>query len=230
MQRPLNPGGRAPSEHPRGSRGGSFARPVRLGADFLNFLGKLWSRHGRSDRRNPRRRRRRRRRKRRKKKRSRPRRRRWQRRGAGRLPPRPSAFACNPAARGRRRPPPVTSRPLPPLPAPRRPAPPPPRPRARPSAPIGRARANERRQRARSQWAHDLRARQQAPLGPRCSFENPHIALPPSRSPTPTPVVLVVPTITSRGEREKGGDNGGTLARGNPKAKRNKRVTICPFS
>lgn len=148
VQRPRSPGGRAPSELPRGSRGGSRAPLGSPVAEFLNFLGKLRGRHCRSGCGNPRRRR-----KRRTTRRSRHRRRKRRRRDTGRLRPLPGAFACNPAARGRRRPPPVTSRPLPPLPVSRRagPAPPPQRPRVRPRAPIGRARASEGRRRAGSQ-------------------------------------------------------------------------------
>lgn len=99
------------------------------GAEFLNFLVKLWSRQRRSGRGHNRRRKRR-------KRRSRCRRRRRRRRGAVRLRLLPGAFACNPAAGGRRRPPPVTSRPLPPFaaPHPRRPGRAP-----SPAAPIGRA-------------------------------------------------------------------------------------------
>lgn len=99
-----------PRSCPAALRGGGRARLGRPGAEFLNFLGKLWSRHCRSGRGNRRRRR---------KRRSRHRRMRWRSRGAEQLQPLPGAFACNPAASGRRRPPPMTSRPLPPLHAPR---------------------------------------------------------------------------------------------------------------
>ncbi|XP_023113602.1 uncharacterized protein LOC111561634 [Felis catus] len=85
VQRPRSPGGRA---RPRSSR----AAPRggcrgRLGRSGAEFLNFLGKR----------------------------RRRRRRRRGAERLRPLPGAFACNPAASGRRRPPHVTSRPLPPL-------------------------------------------------------------------------------------------------------------------
>lgn len=45
-----------PRSSPAAPRGGCRARPGRPGAEFLNFLGKLWSRHCRSGRGNTRRR------------------------------------------------------------------------------------------------------------------------------------------------------------------------------
>lgn len=113
VQRPRSPGGRAPSELPgrsprwllRATRP-PWSRVSELSWKVVEQTPPQWSRQHETERK-------------RRKRRSRRRRRRRRRRGAERLRPPPGAFACNPAARGRRRPPRVTSRPLPPLSAPR---------------------------------------------------------------------------------------------------------------
>lgn len=162
-----------PRSSPAAPRGGCCARPGRPGAEFLNFLGKLWSRHRRSGRDNTRRRKLRLK----KKKKDRAQAEEAAETGALRLRPLPGAFACNPAAGGRRRPPPVTSRPLPPLPAPRRAR----APAAEAARRTPRPHWSRPRERAtptcREPMGTRLAARQRAPLGPRCSFENLHIPL-----------------------------------------------------
>lgn len=110
VQRPRSPGSRVPSELPSGSPRWwpRATRTLRCRVSELSWKVveqtlPQWSRQQEEE----------------EERRSRHRRMRWRSRGAEQLQPLPGAFACNPAASGRRRPPPMTSRLLPPLHAPR---------------------------------------------------------------------------------------------------------------
>lgn len=220
VQRRRSPGGRAPSELPGGSPRWlpRATRPPRsrvsqLSCKVVEPTPPQRSRphedeeEARRSRRRPKRRR---------------------RRGAERLRPLPGALACNPAASGRRRPPPVTSRPLPPLPAPRRAR----GPAAETARRAPRPHWPRPRRRATPTCQEPMGARLASPSAfaarPRCSFENPHTRLPAAPSQAPRAAVVPVAAVAREGKGSGKESRGGNQRlKQNQKAKE-KVVMICP--